>query len=329
MAGEDARLKAGLKSAEDELNLIKNQIQQTLLDIREHILDVTNPFNSVVPEKLDDDEEMSIEEIGGGAGGGDVVDGGGGSEEVIEGGAEMEEDLESMDDGMGAGDDSLIAGDDGLGDEYEDVPEDDYLGDGGGSSGGGGGGGGGGMTEMLEAAPQQEDDSSEGFELDDDGEEDDFGQTSGFEADIEEEEQMEPVLPSNDLPGQPGDELTSSGDGVADAVAAALAADVDLLTMASLVRWTAVTRERIGANRLDILLDAYELAGRISPQMKNVVRTLSMLGDEDADGIPVRDVVTAMVRMEGVLNSDESRQSNRLLGLLLDMDDDPLDRMAS
>lgn len=318
MAGEDARLKAGLKSAEDELNLIKNQIQQTLLDIREHILDVTNPFNSVAPETLDADEEVSIQDAGGDSGGGDVIDDGGdGSDEMLGGdGGEMTEDIDALDDGMGSEDEALLGGDDMLGDEYEEYPEDEIIGD-----SGGGGGGGGGLAEMLAAEPE-EDDLSEDFELDEE-------ETPDFEADIEEEEQVEPVPPSNELPEQSAEEPMSSGDGVADAVAAALAANVDLLTMASLVRWTAVTRERIGANRLDILLDAYELAGRISPQMKNVVRTLSTLGDEDGDGIPVRDIVTAMVRMEGVLNTDESRESNRLLGLLIEMDDDPLDRLSA
>jgi hypothetical protein len=124
-------------------------------------------------------------------------------------------------------------------------------------------------------------------------------------------------------------EDTTPRDAVGDAVVAALGADVDLLTLASLVRWVAITRDRLGANRLDILLDAYEMAGRISPQMKNVIKTLSSLGDEDGDGIPVRDVVTAMVRMEGVLSSGQPRESNRLLGLLLEMDDDPLDRLVA
>jgi hypothetical protein len=314
LAGEDARLKAGLKSAEDELNLIKNQIQQTLLDIREHILDVTNPFNSVVPEMLDDDEEeMTIEDAGGDAGGGDA---GGGDEIIEEGDGEGTDDLESLEDSLPP-EEEILSEDDGMvGDEYEDVPGDEVIDDGGGGSGG--------LMDMLEPEPEEEEeDLVEDFELDEEEPE-----TPELEADIEEEEQMEPVLPSDELPIDP-EEPMSSGDGVADAVAAALAADVDLLTMASLVRWTAVTRERIGANRLDILLDAYELAGRISPQMKNVVRTLSMLGDEDADGIPVKDIVTAMVRMEGVLNSDENRESNRLLGLLLEMDDDPLDRLAA
>ncbi len=40
----DSRLENSLKSAEDELALIKNQIQQPLLDIREHVLQSSNPF---------------------------------------------------------------------------------------------------------------------------------------------------------------------------------------------------------------------------------------------------------------------------------------------
>lgn len=321
MAGEDARLKAGLKSAEDELNLIKNQIQQTLLDIREHILDVTNPFNSVAPEMLDDDEEVSIED-GGGMGGEagtdseSAVDGEGGDEIVEdEEGIGLEEDLESMEDGVG--EEVLVDDGDSIADEYEDVPEDSYMDD------GGSGGSGGGLMEMLASEPEDEEEP-EGFELDDEEE-----TTPEFEADIEDEGLMEPGLTEDSMPEEELENLGSSGDGVADAVSAALVADVDLLTMASLVRWTAVTRERLGANRLDILLDAYEMAGRISPQMKNVVRSLSALGDEDDDGIPVRDVVTAMVRMDGVINSGENRESNRLLGLLLDMDDDPLDHLAA
>lgn len=311
MAGEDARLKAGLKSAEDELNLIKNQIQQTLLDIREHILDVTNPFNNVVPEMLDDEDSMSIEDVGGGGDG----DGGDGDDVVSEtDGSDIEEDVESIDDGI----DETLMDDGGLSDEIEDIPGDEIIDDG----AGGGSGGVSDLADLLSEEPEEDEEKPEDdFELDEEPEE----ETPEAELDAEEEDKMEPSLPEDEL----ADEPVTSGDAVADAVSAALAANVDLLTMASLVRWTAVTRDRIGANRLDILLDAYEMAGRISPQMKNVVRTLSALGDEDEDGIPVRDVVTAMVRMDGVINAEENRESNRLLGLLLEMDEDPLDHLAA
>lgn len=305
MAGEDARLNAGLKTAEDELNLIKNQIQQTLLDIREHILDVTNPFNNVTPEMVDDDEELNIEDGGGDlAGGGDGEGSDGSGDEITE--EEPIEDEIPLDE---------LLGEDGLGDTIEELPEDDLFG------GDGGGGGGGGLSDLLEPEEDLEDEEDdEDFQLDEDEEEQPEA--------LEEEKVEEPMPEEEELP-EDSTPIEEPTDPVGEAVAAALVADVDLLTMASLVRWTAVTRDRIGANRLDILLDAYEMAGRISPELKTVIKTLSALGDEDGDGIPVRDVVTAMVRMEGVLNTGSARESNRLLGLLIEMDDDPLDRLVA
>jgi hypothetical protein len=314
LAGEDARLKAGLKSAEDELNLIKNQIQQTLLDIREHILDVTNPFNNAAADMLDDDEEVAIEEGAGDlAGVGEAAGGGDGSDSAM--GEELPEEP-SLEEELPL--DDLLGGDE-YGDEIEEIPDDELMG----GDGGGGGGGGGGLSDLFEPEDEleaAEDGADEGFELEDEEEKpEEQPQPESLEEDKVEEPMSQDELPQ-DKP---------SGDPVAEAAAAALIANVDLLTMASLVRWTAVTRDRIGANRLDILLDAYEMAGRISPAMKNVIKTLSALGDEDGDGIPVRDVVTAMVRMEGVLNTGPARDSNRLLGLLLEMDDDPLDRLVA
>ncbi|MDA1256827.1 MAG: hypothetical protein O3C10_03170 [Chloroflexi bacterium] len=37
---------ARVRVLEEELVLVKNQVQQTLLDIREHLLDLTNPFRT-------------------------------------------------------------------------------------------------------------------------------------------------------------------------------------------------------------------------------------------------------------------------------------------
>lgn len=38
---------ARVRVLEEELVLVKNQIQQSLLDIREHLLDLTNPFKPI------------------------------------------------------------------------------------------------------------------------------------------------------------------------------------------------------------------------------------------------------------------------------------------
>ena len=93
---------------------------------------------------------------------------------------------------------------------------------------------------------------------------------------------------------------------------------LDLISLAGLVRWVAATLERVGRARTEVLLDAYEQSGRMSPEVKSVARTLCELADEDPYGrIPVRDIVGAMMRLEGVLGGDDA-QSNRLLSLIFE-----------
>lgn len=298
-------MKSGLKTAEDELNLIKNQIQQTLLDIREHILDVTNPFNDV-ESALGDDEEVAIEDAGGGAAGGTVEDGLPGesdeSEEGVDGESDESESESGEDDAM-TGDEMLEDG--APEDEFEEIPEDDVYGSdplNGGMSDGYAG-------EPLDAPIDE-------FEPEDDEE---------FVDEVPEDEL------SDEFGEEPGD---AQEDPVAeDTTSNHLAADeeLDLIKMASLVRWVAVTQSRLGPQRTEVLLDTYVAAGRISYKVREVMGMICAMAEEDPDGsIPVRDIIASMVRMEGVLSvgSDQSNP-NRLLGMLLELDDDPLDRLAA
>ena len=97
-------------------------------------------------------------------------------------------------------------------------------------------------------------------------------------------------------------------------------ADFDVLTMAGLVRWVAVTTERLGPNRTEILLDAFESAGRIAPATRMVLHHLMALSEEDpSENVPVREIVSAMVRMEGVLDTNTGSESSRLLSMLMDV----------
>ncbi|MEX0762842.1 MAG: hypothetical protein WD208_00685 [Dehalococcoidia bacterium] len=296
MAGEDARLKAGLKTVEDELNLIKNQVQQTLLDIREHILDVTNPFTDVESGLAQDDQSVlgsasdligSSSAVSPSAASAPVEDEVLGQEPDEDSGTEeSEESLESDD-----------AGD--YEDEFAEIPDDDVF--------GGGMGNDPGMSDLM--GPEEileEDQPEEDFEFDDTEEE------AGGQQDLEDQQA---VADAPSAAGKPA--------------AAAVEAEMDLVTLAGLVRWVSVTSRRLGRHRMDILLDTYEMAGRISPRVKGIIRTLCSLGDEDPDGeVPVRDIVASMVRMEGVLSVNGTSDSNRLLGLLLDLDEDPLDRLT-
>ena len=327
MAAEDARMKAGLKTAEDELNLIKNQVQQTLLDIREHILDVTNPFNAV-DDALTDEDEIEFDDVMGGGGSGPAgaagaagADGadaeGNGEGDGDDGEGDGGEDLESAD-GDGESVEELIddAADDPVEEIIEEIPDDGYvveeiIDD---------GGGGGGMPSAVA-------DSDEYFE-----EEEEIPEEIEEEFKLDEEPadtEQEPELEGSGT-AQDGTDAVDGADGAADSALAPLTANFDVLTMAGLVRWVAVTTDRLGANRTEIMLDAFEAAGRIAPSTRVVLHHLMALTEEDPSvQVPVREIVSAMVRMEGVLDTSAGTDSNRLLSMLMDVEDDPLDRLIA
>jgi hypothetical protein len=314
LAAEDTRMKAGLKTAEDELNLIKNQVQQTLLDIREHILDATNPFSAIDASLTDEDEIEFGDDLMGGGAGAAGADGAGGSGGGYDGdGIESALDDDMLDDeGL---EDELL--DDDIEPEeeiIEEIPDDGYdeiIDDGaGGGANSGFGGGGGEEEEVFEEEEILDADEDEGFELDEEPAEEE-------ELELEAEAEIE--------------EQAAAATGTqAGGIAAAMVADFDVLTMAGLVRWVAVTTDRLGPNRTEILLDAFEAAGRITPSTRMVLHHLMALTEEDpSENVPVREIVSAMVRMEGVLDTNTGSESSRLLSMLMDVDDDPFDRMAA
>jgi hypothetical protein len=316
LAAEDARMKAGLKTAEDELNLIKNQVQQTLLDIREHILDATNPFNAIDDALTDEDEiEFGDDLMGGGAGAAGAAGADGGTDGEADG--SDSEDLDDIDNLPDEDDDDEGEelyeedADGGEGDIVEEYPDDGYgdeIIDDGMGGGGGMSSGAGGVSEEIFEEEVDVPDEDEGFELDEEPSDDEM------ESDEESDAQ-------------------ASADGAAtgaNRATAPLMADFDVLTMAGLVRWVAVTTERLGPNRTEILLDAFESAGRIAPATRMVLHHLMALSEEDpSENVPVREIVSAMVRMEGVLDTNTGSESSRLLSMLMDVDDDPLDRMMA
>ncbi|MCI0881373.1 MAG: hypothetical protein J4O05_04635 [Chloroflexi bacterium] len=326
MAAEDARIKAGLKTAEDELNLIKNQVQQTLLDIREHILDVTNPFNAV-DDALTDEDEIEFDDLmGGGSSGPAGAEGTAGADGAAravsegdgdDGEGDGDEDLESTD---GDGESVAELLDDAVdtpGEEIiEEIPDGGYVEEEIIDDGGGGGG-----------MPSAVSDPDEYFE-----EEEEIPEEIEEEFKLDEEPAntgQEPELEGSGK-AQDGTDAVDGADGAADSALAPVTANFDVLTMAGLVRWVAVTTDRLGANRTEIMLDAFEAAGRIAPSTRVVLHHLMALTEEDPSvQVPVREIVSAMVRMEGVLDTSAGTDSNRLLSMLMDVEDDPLDRLIA
>jgi hypothetical protein len=319
LAAEDTRMKAGLKTAEDELNLIKNQVQQTLLDIREHILDATNPFSAIDDALTDEDEIEFGDDLMGGAAGvagaaGAEGEGGGGEGSDGAGDSEGSDDVDDLlDEDADGSDDELLDDEfDDPGEEIvEEYPDDGYMGDEI-IDDGMGGGGSSGMGDQEEVFEEEEivPDEDEGFELDE--------ESSAGDLDLE--DVLGEAEPSTDGSARNADGLPVS----------AAVADFDVLTMAGLVRWVAVTTERLGPNRTEILLDAFEAAGRIATSTRAVLHHLMALSEEDpSENVPVREIVSAMVRMEGVLDSSKNTNSSRLLSMLMDVDDDPMDRLLA
>ena len=318
MAAEDTRMKAGLKTAEDELNLIKNQVQQTLLDIREHILDVTNPFNAV-DNVLTDEDEIEFDDLMGGGGGGAGAVGAAGADGAkgVAGKGDVEEAVEGEDADEEIVEDLPDDATDGPGDEIiEEIPDDGYIEEEIIDDGRGGGG-----------MPSAVSDPDEYFE-----EEEEIPEEIEEEFKLDEEPAntgQEPELEGSGK-AQDGTDAVDGADGAADSALAPVTANFDVLTMAGLVRWVAVTTDRLGANRTEIMLDAFEAAGRIAPSTRVVLHHLMALTEEDPSvQVPVREIVSAMVRMEGVLDTSAGTDSNRLLSMLMDVEDDPLDRLIA
>jgi len=272
----DSRLENSLRSAEDELNLIKNQIQQTLLDIREHILDTTNPFTAPAMAGSEYGTENGLDSAVG-------ADGAAGS------GEETSEEIS------------------------EETPE-DVVGEGGSET----------EEEVVESAL----DALEGQgDILADSVEEPGTEGSIFEEEPEEEE--EEGLAEEE---SPMDELVEEADADAEEpqeIDALQVEAMDLISLAGLVRWVAATLERVGRARIEVLLDAYEQAGRMSPEVKSVARTLCELADEDPrDGIPVRDIVGAMMRLEGVLGNGDGH-SSRLLSLIYEDEFESTDSLVA
>ena len=283
----DSRLENSVKNAEDELSLIKNQIQQTLLDIREHVLDSTNPFVLPAFPGLEEGAGGSVDATEGadGAAGSEGATGEGESEEEVSEDAVVEE-------GEGIGEPGL---------EEEEIVE----------------------SEL--GSPGDEEVVVDSIE--------DPGEDEAHFEDFEDEEQepLEEEFPEDALEEEEelGEDGEDADDDESETTQASRPEPLDIISLASLVRWVAATLERVGRARLEVLLDAYEQSGRMSPEVKTVARTLCELADEDPySRIPVRDIVGAMMRLEGVLGHDDG-QDNRLLSLIFQDEYEPADSLVA
>jgi hypothetical protein len=268
-ADADGRFKA----VEGELSLLKNQIQQTLLDIREHVLELTNPFGSASRRDW-------------GAGPGAAQD----SPPVVatvlappadpeppatppppepepepepEPAAQASPALESFD----ALFDAPAAP--GMEGPAGPVPENAW--------------------DAAPAAPQE---------------------PAPAQTSAKETHETRPSAPAAEPKMETGTR-------------------VDLITLTSMVKWVDQTTRRIGKERVAVILDIYEMAGRIDATTKQMVQRLCALSTgTDDEAIPLRDVVSAMLQIDGLLDARQVDE-RRLLSLLIDDSFDPFQGLAA
>lgn len=104
---------------------------------------------------------------------------------------------------------------------------------------------------------------------------------------------------------------------------------IDLITLTSLVKWVDQTTRKIGKERVMVILDIYEMAGRIAPSTKQLVQRLCALSDGSSEhAIPLREVVGAMLQIDGLLEAKQMDE-RRMLSLLMDDTFDPFQGLAA
>ena len=85
----------------------------------------------------------------------------------------------------------------------------------------------------------------------------------------------------------------------------------DIYTLAELMRWTDYTLKTIERSRLDELLDLYMLTGHISEALKDTISKIADLSTQEvAEGSTstMKDHIAAMFQLNAVLNPSESDQ---------------------
>jgi len=86
---------------------------------------------------------------------------------------------------------------------------------------------------------------------------------------------------------------------------------IDIFTLTELMRWTDHTLITIGRDKLDKILDLYTLTGHLSEEVKDIVKNIANLSDQDTaeDGIAtVKDHITVISHLNVILNPNESDQ---------------------
>jgi hypothetical protein len=94
--------------------------------------------------------------------------------------------------------------------------------------------------------------------------------------------------------------------------------EVPLFTIAALTQWASKATRRIGQERVEAILDVYQMTGRLSAQLKQVALRLTCLGEggEPESQVTTKDCIAVLVELDGLLGQD-ARPESALVSILL------------
>jgi hypothetical protein len=337
---------------DEELKLVKNEIKQVLLEIQEHVLNIQNPFSQVVVGSRSDDvggaggagaaaaeappvqqevpaqpepqipgfDPNQLQGVGAGQGGFPVQQqqgfqgypaqppqGMGGPQYPAPGaqqggppdpnaGAPGGDWAEREQRSQGLSSRKFDVGDDLLGDyDLGDIAD---LG-----------------ADEADDWADEEDDGV-GFNAVDDEDDYKFDEEEDeaeedYEDEYEDEDEDEEAAPKRGRKGKKGvvEELEEEDP----------TADLDLVTLASLVQWTDRVVQRAGPEYLEALFEISEMTGRLSADLKNTLLVLVKLLSIEVNGSSVgaTETVRLLAQLDGLMGNT-TKEDARLLPFILD-----------
>jgi hypothetical protein len=94
---------------------------------------------------------------------------------------------------------------------------------------------------------------------------------------------------------------------------------IEIATIAGLAKWVRISVRKIGREKVEGVLEIYEMAGHLSPNIKEILLKLIHLSDEDGPGgkVSMNDCVTTLIQLDAILGQ-EQKGNTALLSMLFE-----------
>ena len=94
--------------------------------------------------------------------------------------------------------------------------------------------------------------------------------------------------------------------------------EVHLFTIAALTQWASNATKRIGRERVEAILDVYQMTGRLSGHLKEIALRLTCLGEkgEPERQVTTKDCIVLLIELDSLLGHN-ARPESALVSILL------------